>query len=194
MSDAFLFTFNTLPLPIQCREEWLAMLEFCAAYFEHRGVTNPVVLEIGTRLNQQKRFYEKLLGARHIGIDITDAEAKPDIIGDSTSPATLDRVRAMLDGRQIDLLFIDGNHAYEGVKRDYEIYAPLTRHIIAFHDVNLEWAGAGIKRFWDELKVQEQPTFSFVSIDSWTEPELRLGYAARIGIGLAVRKNLYEIR
>jgi hypothetical protein len=194
MSEPFLFAFNTCPLPIQCEAEWRIMLEFCAAYFEHRGVTNPIVLEIGTRLNQQKRFYEKLLGARHIGIDITDAEATPDIVGDSTAPETLSRALKLIRPHPIDLLFIDGNHAYEGVKRDYEIYAPLTRHIIAFHDINLEWEGAGIKQFWDELKIQEQPNFSFVSIDSWTEPELRLGYAARIGIGLAIRKNLYEIR
>jgi hypothetical protein len=190
----FIETFNSLTIPIQCREEWLAFMEYCASYFEHRGIDHPIVLEIGTRLNQQKPFYEKLLGALHIGIDITDAEGKPDIIGDSAAPETVERVRSMLAGRLVDLLFIDGDHTYEGVKRDFETYAPLTRHIIAFHDINLEWEGAGIKRFWDELKARSEQTHSFVSIDSWTEPELRLGCATRIGIGLAVRKNTNEIR
>jgi hypothetical protein len=190
----FLEIFNSLETPIQCREEWLAFMEYCASYFEHRGIDHPIVLEIGTRLNQQKPFYEKLLGALHIGIDITDAEGKPDIIGDSAAPETVERVRSMLAGRLVDLLFIDGDHTYEGVKRDFETYAPLTRHIIAFHDINLEWEGAGIKRFWDELKARSEQTHSFVSIDSWTEPELRLGCATRIGIGLAVRKNTHEIR
>ena len=194
MDSKFLETFNSLEAPIQCREEWLAFLEYCASYFEHRGIEHPVVLEIGTRLNQQKPFHEQLLGARHIGIDITDAEGRPDIIGDSTAPETIERVRSMLAGRFVDLLFIDGDHGYEGVKRDYEIYGPLTRHIIAFHDINLEWQGVGIKQFWDELKIKEQQTFSFVSIDSWTEPEIRLGCATRIGIGLAIRRNANEVR
>jgi hypothetical protein len=34
-------------------------------------------------------------------------------------------------------LFIDGDHTYEGVRRDFEMYSPLVRKggIIAFHDI-----------------------------------------------------------
>jgi len=194
MESRFLEIFNSLEVPIQCREEWLAFLEYCASYFEHRGITHPIILEIGTRLNQQKPFYESLLGAEHIGIDLTAAEGVPDILGDSMAPETMEKVKARLAGRSIDLLFIDGDHSYNGVKHDYEIYAPMTRHIIAFHDINLRWEGAGIKKFWDELRAGEERKYSFISIDSWTESEIRLGYATRIGIGLAVRKNANEIR
>jgi predicted O-methyltransferase YrrM len=56
-----------------------------------------------------------------------------------------------------DFLFIDGDHTYEGVKRDYEVYSPLVRAggIIAFHDV-LDTAvhraaGCDVARFWNEL-------------------------------------------
>jgi hypothetical protein len=190
----FIETFNSLTIPIQCREEWLAFLEYCASYFEHRGIAHPIVLEIGTRLNQQKPFCESLLGAEHIGIDLTAAEGIPDILGDSTDPETMEKVKACLAGRPIDLLFIDGDHSYDGVRHDYELYAPLTRHIIAFHDINLQWDGVGTRQFWNELKARSEQAYSFISIDSWTEPELRLGCATRIGIGLAVRKNTNEIR
>lgn len=58
---------------------------------------------------------------------------------------------------QIDFLFIDGDHTYEGVKRDFEMYSPLVRAggIIAFHDI-LDTpvhraAGCDVARFWREL-------------------------------------------
>jgi len=36
-----------------------------------------------------------------------------------------------------DFLFIDGDHTYEGVEGDFEMYSPLVRRggIIAFHDI-----------------------------------------------------------
>lgn len=187
LGDMFLQTFNSLELPIQCREEWLGFLEFADGYFAHRGILHPVIVEIGTRLNLQKAFYSKLLGGLHIGVDISDAEAVPDILGDSTAPETVEKVKAALAGRPIDLLFIDGSHEYAGVKRDYEIYAPMTRHIVALHDVNLAWAE--VARFWGELKAAEAKAYTFITFDAWTEPILRLGCATNIGIGAAVRRG-----
>ncbi len=55
---------------------------------------------------------------------------------DSHDEKTLARVRALLDGQALDFLMIDGDHTFEGVKQDYEMYAPLVREggYIAFHD------------------------------------------------------------
>ena len=56
---------------------------------------------------------------------------------DSHRQETLDAVRTALEGRPVDVIFIDGDHTYRGVKQDFEMYRPLVRSggIIAFHDI-----------------------------------------------------------
>ena len=82
---------------------------------------------------------------------------------DSHSPETVREVAGLMGG-PLDLLFIDGDHSYEGVKADFESYGPLVRAggLIAFHDIipdnaargrprSLAWSG-GVPRFWAEIK------------------------------------------
>jgi predicted O-methyltransferase YrrM len=78
---------------------------------------------------------------------------------DSHDPATRDGVVDALGGEPLDVLFIDGDHSYEGVRADFELYAPLVRSggIVAIHDVNPDieapHAVSGeVPRFWTELK------------------------------------------
>lgn len=75
---------------------------------------------------------------------------------DSHDPSTLRKVREILGDTPLDFLFIDGDHTYEGVKKDFEMYSPLVRKggIIAFHDIvpgPPENVG-GVPRFWQEIK------------------------------------------
>jgi hypothetical protein len=51
--------------------------------------------------------------------------------------------------RNFDLIFIDGDHSYKGVKGDYEIYSKITKYI-AFHDI--KFLGCDVPKFWGELK------------------------------------------
>jgi predicted O-methyltransferase YrrM len=76
--------------------------------------------------------------------------------GDSHSSDMLARVKAALGDQTLDYLFIDGDHTYEGVKCDFEMYAPLVHQggIIALHDIAEHPAAVGceVSRFWNEIK------------------------------------------
>jgi cephalosporin hydroxylase len=78
------------------------------------------------------------------------------LAGDSHDPAMRDQLGEALGGRKIDLLMIDGDHTYEGVKRDFELYSPFVRAggLIVFHDVlkNQLDSRCGVDRFWGEVK------------------------------------------
>jgi cephalosporin hydroxylase len=55
----------------------------------------------------------------------------------SYDTATVQRVERVLNGREVDILFIDGDHSYSGVKADYDCYHHLVKSggLIAFHDI-----------------------------------------------------------
>jgi predicted O-methyltransferase YrrM len=57
---------------------------------------------------------------------------------------------ATWNGDAIRLLFIDGNHLYESVLKDFFLWSPFVRSggIIAIHDYLPQWSG--IVRFYDE--------------------------------------------
>ncbi|HUZ46426.1 MAG TPA: class I SAM-dependent methyltransferase [Terriglobia bacterium] len=82
--------------------------------------------------------------------------------GDSHSADMLNRAKAALRGQPLDYLFIDGDHTYEGVKQDFELYAPLVRKggIIAFHDIaeHSPAIGCEVSQFWNRIKRQYRHT------------------------------------
>ncbi|HEY4761879.1 MAG TPA: class I SAM-dependent methyltransferase [Thermoguttaceae bacterium] len=74
------------------------------------------------------------------------------IRADSRAAKTVSMVKEILAGRKFDFVLIDGDHAYEGVKDDFEIYRPMASDIIAFHDIAHHADPAiGVERFWNEL-------------------------------------------
>lgn len=146
--------------------EWRTFLEFIEAYFKNRGIEEPIIVEIGTRRNRQKAFYKELFNAIHIGIDKSVAFATPDILGDSHDKKTLEALKALLNEMPINLLFIDGDHTYGGVKKDYEMYAPLVENIIALHDISSP--KHGVWMFWDELNKENNGTKRTVQIGQAT--------------------------
>ena len=86
------------------------------------------------------------------------------------------------DVADIDVLFIDGDHTYDGVRADYALWSPLVRPggVIAFHDtVPTAWAHEpGVVQMVNELKWNDKlrsvewfdPADGGVGITAFTKP------------------------
>ncbi len=73
------------------------------------------------------------------------------IMGASQDPRTLKRIKRVLNS--IDVLFIDGDHEYEAVYRDWVMYHGLVRPggSIAFHDSICKQPHVGVAAFLEKL-------------------------------------------
>ena len=60
---------------------------------------------------------------------------------------------------EYDLIFIDGDHSYNGVKKDFELYKDLLspRGFVVFHDIDPDHifkgdkGGGEVYKFWQDL-------------------------------------------
>lgn len=79
------------------------------------------------------------------------------IRGNSHDEFILQQLKNALGDQKIDFLFIDGDHTYEGVKKDFEMYSPFLKKgsLVGFHDIIISdhhherdvWVG----EFWEDL-------------------------------------------
>jgi cephalosporin hydroxylase len=84
--------------------------------------------------------------------------------GSSYAPETVERVSRHLNGRKLDLLFIDGDHSFNGVASDFAAYRHFVRDggIIVCHDIVEDYTTrygkrtprdtGGVPRFWKQIK------------------------------------------
>lgn len=95
--------------------------------------------------------------------------------GDSHTDESFERVKNYLDGALFDVVFIDGDHTYEGAKQDFMNYSKLAKKggIIALHDIQEDyktrfgvdtnsWTG-GVPTFWQEIKAADFNTEELIS-------------------------------
>ncbi len=116
-------------------------------------------VEVGTYDKGCLAYVSSLLSPEATLVDV-DIEARPaqtqalqrrlkpgqrleTLVGDSTEPSTVERIRVALGGEKADCIFIDGNHMAAYVWSDYgnawELVAP--GGLILFHDIY--WLGDG---------------------------------------------------
>lgn len=90
---------------------------------------------------------------------------------DSNDPTTALKTQQALMGKKVDFLFIDGDHHYEAVKKDFELYSPLVRPggIVAFHDARItDNYACEVYKFWNEIKGQYKHKEIFSSTGTGT--------------------------
>ena len=165
--------------PMQVREEFREFVEAAA------DIDPETVCEIGTARGGSYYVWTRYLAAtNYLSIDLPDGRfggghsrrrvaflgevcRQPGVEqaflrGNSHSEEIAHRVEERLDGRDIDFLFIDGDHTYEGVKDDFERYSPFVADggLIALHDiVNIEYdPDCEVDRFWHELREEYETT------------------------------------
>ena len=124
------------------------------------------ILEIGT-MGSTFWLFSKLSTGKKVSIDI---EPRDSIIhhfmygedwrffqGNSQTEEMFENVKNFCP--QFDFIFIDGDHTYDGVKRDFEMYKNLLspRGVIGFHDIDPDhifadsYAGQ-VYKFWQDLQ------------------------------------------
>lgn len=127
-----------------------------------RSVAKGNVLEIGCDVGNSTTAF--LLGVEENGGHVTSVDINPKcaenfpghpqwtfILGDSKSES----LHRQLRGRVFDVLYVDGDHTYEGAYNDIFTFAPLVRSggLILVHDVAPEVAGSfpGVRQAFDEF-------------------------------------------
>lgn len=166
----------------QINSEFIDMLEWAAK-------TNPErILEIGTAKGATLLAWCRIASQQVISVDLPGGIHgggypqikqklfqeflfdRPDVSltciqDDSHCEKTCKKVEAILNGSKLDILFIDGDHTYEGVKKDFELWSPLVKKegYVVFHDIlpHTHLVDCEVDKLWSELKA-ERPFFEFI--------------------------------
>jgi len=163
-------TFSPFPFsirPLQVKEEIIELLKILARR------KPKLILEVGTARGGTLFLFARVSSpdAVIISIDLPSGyhelkvplyksfaiyNQKINLIRENSHDfSTLKIVKKILEGRKLEFLFIDGDHTYEGVKKDFKIYGSLVKEggLVAFHDIvaHPPEAGCKVNMFWNEI-------------------------------------------
>jgi predicted O-methyltransferase YrrM len=185
--------------PAQHREEFLPFLEMLASHppsslleiGTSRGGTFFMTCQVADDHAHLATLDLQLPARVRVESFARSGQVVTGIQGDSTRPEVRSLVEAMFpDG--LDVLFIDGDHSFEGVKSDFELFESLVRPggLVAFHDIvpddeertgtpTMSWSG-GVPRFWREFKLNEQDRWEIREfVRSWDQDGFGIGVAIK---------------
>jgi hypothetical protein len=158
---------------LQCREEFIQLCKF----IDRTGIRS--FLEIGIWTGALSRSLDYIFEfEERYAADLLDASKRQNLpvilpddtvlfIGSTESPAF---ERWMQRLPRVDMCFIDGDHSYEGVARDFKICkAHQPSAYLVLHDIVGWWPGLeGVKKFWNELEGQKvEYIYSVLGIGIW---------------------------
>ena len=119
------------------------------------------VVEIGVFEGDSLRYWRAFLDPELlIGIDpeprlILGLDVGVHLIAaPSQDESTYGEVLRLLAGEEIDLLYLDGDHRYEPLRHDWDLYSPHVRSggIIVLHDAQIRWnETVDTYKLWPEL-------------------------------------------
>lgn len=104
----------------------------------------------------------------------------------SAGKNTLNQLKKILKGKEIDFLFIDGSHSYEDVSHDFYTYKKLVKKngIIAFHDIT---GYEGVAKVWNKIK-QENEYSQICEMVQKGKPLLNDNEERFLGIGYLIKR------
>ncbi len=92
-----------------------------------------------------------------------------------------------MENKNFDLCFIDGDHSYEGVLNDYNLFKDKCK-IYVFHDIVNEVC-PGVIKLWNELKKNNEDKFNFYEFVEQYDDVLKATNKKYLGIGVAIVKD-----
>jgi hypothetical protein len=119
-------------------------------HMQQLGVSS--ILEVGTGYKAGlARFLHDDLGWRVTSVDIRSyGHAYDGIEFLHPDDFTYDTAFGV-PPQQYDLVLLDADHSYDGVKDQHEFYAPYATKVIAFHDIAGLRDCGGVRAYWAEL-------------------------------------------
>ena len=168
------------------------------AYLLKLASQSKSLLEIGSRYGDVLRLMSRQMkSGRVVAVDLpnvfpwgedSEADLKANVedmrkdgfdvhlfLSDSTDPETVADVH---DLGPFDLVFIDGDHRYEGVKLDWLNYGPLGKTVV-FHDIVQPKAGErqelGVWKLWQEIQSGNTVPNKFLPV---------IGENSKMGLGV----------